>query len=114
MSRTPIYILMMLLPFCIMACTSKPTLEELKNNIGDTLLRQSGTFAVAFRDLATGETLLINEGEMFHAASVMKTPVMIEVYKQAAEGKLSLNDSVVIRNEFRSIVDSSFYSLQPA
>lgn len=114
MNRNPVYILMMILPFCIMACTSKPTLEGLKDNIGDTLSQQGGTFAVAFRDLTTGETLLINEAEVFHAASTMKTPVMIEVYKQAAEGKLSLNDPVEIRNAFKSIADSSVYSLQPA
>jgi beta-lactamase class A len=43
----------------------------------------------------------------------MKTPVMIEVYKQANEGKLSLNDSIEIKNSFRSIVDGSEFSLNP-
>jgi beta-lactamase class A len=38
---------------------------------------------------------------------------MIEVYKQAAEGKFSLDDSLTIRNEFKSIVDSSLFSLNP-
>jgi beta-lactamase class A len=69
---------------------------------------------VAFKDLQTGEEILINEKEFFHAASTMKTPVMIEVYKQAAEGKFSLGDSVVIKNEFKSIVDSSTYQLDSA
>ena len=44
----------------------------------------------------------------------MKTPVMIEAYKQAAAGKFSLNDLMVIKNEFKSIVDSSLYSLNAA
>src|SRR4030095_9024841 len=44
----------------------------------------------------------------------MKTPVMIEVFKQAAEGKFSLNDSITIKNEFRSIIDSSTYQLDSA
>jgi beta-lactamase class A len=43
----------------------------------------------------------------------MKTPVLIEVFKQLAQGKLSLNDSILIKNEFRSIVDGSVYSLNP-
>ncbi len=43
----------------------------------------------------------------------MKVPVMIELFKQATEGKFSLRDSVPVKNEFRSIVDSSFYSLKP-
>ena len=33
----------------------------------------------------TGEELLINARESFHAASTMKTPVMIEIFRQAAE-----------------------------
>jgi beta-lactamase class A len=37
---------------------------------------------------------------------------MVEVYKQAAEGKFSLKDSILIKNEFKSIVDSSLYSLR--
>jgi beta-lactamase class A len=42
----------------------------------------------------------------------MKTPVMIEVYKQASQGKFSLQDSVLTKTEFNSIVDSTF-SLSP-
>jgi beta-lactamase class A len=70
-----------------------------------------GTFAVAFEDLSTGSQLLIREKEMFHAASTMKTPVMIEVFAQSRAGKLSLADSIEIRNEFKSIVDGSPYQL---
>lgn len=70
-----------------------------------------GTCAVAFEDLANGSQLLIREKEMFHAASTMKTPVMVEVFAQSREGRFSLDDSVVIRNEFKSIVDGSAYQL---
>lgn len=72
---------------------------------------QEGDFAVAFKDLSSGETLFINEKETFHAASTMKVPVMIEVYKQAALGRLSLDDSIEVKNQFKSIVDSSLYHL---
>lgn len=93
------------------SCTPKPTLDKLKRDVINTLSESEGDFAVAFKDITTGETLFINEKEVFHAASTMKTPVMIEVYKQAAEGKFLLSDSVEVKNEFKSIVDSSLYSL---
>lgn len=48
---------------------------------------------------------------MFHAASTMKTPVMIEVYKQVANGKIKLTDLVKVDTTFKSIVDSTAYSL---
>jgi beta-lactamase class A len=90
------------------------SMQSLKQQITDTLSSQKGTFAVAFKDLQNGKEILINEHLPFHAASTMKTPVMIEVYKQAAAGKFSLNDSIVIKNQFKSIVDSSIYSLDSA
>jgi beta-lactamase class A len=90
------------------------TLQTLTQAIHDTLARHEGRFAVAFKDLSTGACIYVNEHETFHAASTMKTPVLVEVYKQAAEGKFSLSDSILVKNEFRSIVDSSTYSLNPA
>ncbi len=72
-----------------------------------------GRFAVAFKDLGTGNTLFLNEKDRFHAASTMKTPVLIEAYKQAAAGKFRISDPILIKNEFKSIVDGSIYSLDP-
>lgn len=88
--------------------------DSLLHNIQSELGRQKGFFAFAFKDLFTGETITWNEHESFHAASTMKTPVMIEVFKQVAAGKFSLTDSVMVKNEFKSIVDSSNYQLNPA
>ncbi len=70
-----------------------------------------GRFAYAVMDLQSGEQLLYNAREKFHAASTMKTPVMVEVYKQAATGKFNINDSLTVYNEFSSIVDRSKFSL---
>ena len=103
------FIIILLIPV-LLGC--KPSaLETLKLEIEKELSKNEGTFAVAFKDLQTGDTLFINARETFHAASTMKTPVMIEVYKQAHEGVWSLTDSVDIKNEFKSIVDGSLYSL---
>lgn len=90
---------------------SNRAMRNLKHQINNILANQKGTFAVAFKDLSTGRELLINEQENFHAASTMKTPVMIEVFKQVSEEKFSLTDSILIKNEFKSIVDNSSYSL---
>src|SRR5690242_3572849 len=84
--------------FAISSCSNEMTLKKLRKKIESRLAEQPGDFAVAFKDLSTGEELLINEQTNFHAASTMKMPVMIEVYKQAAAGTLSLNDSITIKN----------------
>ena len=91
--------------------TSKKALKTLQSDIEKELSGKKGTFAVAFKDLKTGRQINLKDKETFHAASTMKTPVMIEVYKQAGEGKFSLNDSIELKNEFKSIVDGSSFSL---
>jgi len=86
--------------------------QQLEQQIKTKLDQNSGTFAIAFKTIGENpKTLLINENEVFHAASTMKTPVMIEAFKQAKEGKLNLTDSILIKNEFKSIVDNSTFGL---
>jgi beta-lactamase class A len=84
---------------------------ELKSSIEKEFAEVEGEFALAFMDLEKGDKILINEKVEFHAASTMKTPVMIEVFRQAEEGRFRLDDSILVKNEFRSIVDSSLYSM---
>jgi len=95
----------------VLFAQSATGIQNLRQKIIDKLSSQKGTFAVAFKDVGTGKELMINEKEVFHAASTMKTPVMIEVFRQAATKKFSLNDSITIRNEFRSLADSSLFAL---
>ncbi|MEO8171562.1 MAG: serine hydrolase [Sediminibacterium sp.] len=87
---------------------------QLLENIKTELGKQKGVFALAFTDLQTKEQIVWNSSETFHAASTMKTPVMIEVFKQVTAGKYSLADKITIKNEFKSIVDGSVFNLNPA
>lgn len=88
---------------------------QLRNEILKEFAKQpEGNFAVAFKDLATGQEFLMNAHESFHAASTMKTALLIETFKQASEHKFSLSDSILIHNDFKSIVDGSTYSMDSA
>ncbi len=70
--------------------------------------------AVAYRTLDGSSEWFYQGDQSFHAASTMKIPVMMELYRQQTEGKLHLTDPLVVRNEFHSIVDGSPYHLNPA
>jgi beta-lactamase class A len=77
-----------------------------------TIVANSGAeVAVAFRTLDGRSELLLDPDKVFHAASTMKVPVMIELFRQVRAGTLSLDDQLPIRNEFHSIVDGSPYQL---
>ncbi len=87
-------------------------IERLEKLIAEKIESVDGTFALAFRDLQNPDNyIFINEKESFHAASTMKTPVMIEAFRQAANGVFSLSDSITVKNEFKSIVDGSTFSI---
>ncbi len=58
-----------------------------------------------------GKVFEQNADEIFHAASTMKVPVMMEVFKQIEAGKLNLDQQVTVKNQFSSIMDGSPYSL---
>ncbi|HEU0054066.1 MAG TPA: serine hydrolase [Longimicrobium sp.] len=94
-----------------------PEMPTLEAEIRSIIARAAGDTAevsVALRDLATGDSLLVDAHTVMHAASTMKVPVMLELFRRAEAGELSLDDSVAIRNEFRSIADGSTYALSPA
>lgn len=103
---------LLILIWVICMNNSYAQLEVLKKAILNEFKSVKGDFALALKDLSDENNLiLINEKENFHAASTMKTPVMIEVFKQANEGKFSLDDLITVKNEFKSIVDGSIYSM---
>lgn len=96
----------------LFTCKTTNPLGELKASVELQINDIEGDVAVAFLDLSNEEnSILINVDEEFHAASTMKVPVMIELYKQQAQGLINLNDSIVLVNEFKSIVDGSPYKM---
>src|SRR5947207_14965479 len=82
---------------------------DLKARVQELVDASGAEVAVAMRSLDGGSELLIDPDKKFHAASTMKVPIMIELFRQAEAGTLRLDDALPIRNEFHSIVDGSVY-----
>jgi beta-lactamase class A len=90
-------------------------LDSLRGSIGTRVAQVNGAVVgVAFLDLQTGDSLFVNADESFHAASTMKVPVMIELFRQIDAGRWQLDQKIPLANQFKSIVDGSPYSLNPA
>ncbi len=84
---------------------------DLKTRVQKLIDASGAEVAVAMRTLDGRDELLIDADRKFHAASTMKVPVMIELFRQADAGLLRLDEQLPIRNEFHSIVDGSVYQL---
>lgn len=89
-------------------------LENAKKSVLTRIEKSGAEVGIAFRTLDGKDEWYSRADEPFHAASTMKVPMLIELFRQVKEGKLKLSDTLVVRNEFRSIVDGSLYKLDPA
>ena len=108
---------MKIAPFvALLVVAAGPAQPAVERESGEAAVRRiiaaSGAeIAVALRTLDGSQELLIDADKPFHAASTMKVPVMIDLFRQARAGRLSLDEDLPVRNEFRSIVDGSRYAL---
>lgn len=67
--------------------------------------------SLSVHDLETGREINIRADESYHPASTVKTHLMMEVFRQAHAGQISLDDPLTIFNSFPSVADGSPYSL---
>ena len=88
-----------------------PSQGDLEPVLRRVIAASGAEVAVAYRTLDGRAELTIDPDKPFHAASTMKVPIMIELFRQARVGTLELDDTLVVKNEFRSIVDGSPYTL---
>ena len=57
-----------------------------------------GKIAIAVKHLGTGESYYLNADEPMPTASLIKFPVMVEVYQQVADGRVKLTDPVTLHD----------------
>ena len=91
-----------------------PKLAAAEQQIQKRIADSHADVGIAFRTLDGRTEWLYHADDSFHAASTMKVPVMIELYRQVQSGKLKLSDPLTIHNEFHSVVDGSPYKLDPS
>jgi beta-lactamase class A len=70
-----------------------------------------GQVSVTVIDLESGARIGIDDDVVMHAASTMKVPVLVELFRQVAEGRIGLDDPVEVRTTFTSMADGSRYEL---
>jgi beta-lactamase class A len=88
--------------------------DSLRARLEERIAATPGAFAgVYYKALSSGELVTIAPDSSFHAASTMKVPVMIEFFRQVERGGLSLQQPVLLVNQFASIVDGSSFSVAP-
>ncbi len=65
---------------------------RLRERVAAVAARLDGVLAVSVEDLAGGATLELRQDEVFPTASTIKVAVLYELYRQAEEGRLRLDE----------------------
>lgn len=107
--RFALGLMALLLPVSIAAQTT--SLDDAGKKVEQQAANAHAEVGVALRTLDGKSEWYLEADKTFHAASTMKVPVMIELFREVQAGKRKLSDPVVIKNQFASIVDGSPYTL---
>jgi len=68
------------------------------DKIYDILNELPGTIGLYYKDLTSGMEICHNEDIAFTAASVIKLPIMMDVYKRVSAGEMSLGDLLAMKD----------------
>ena len=71
--------------------------ETLDSRLSPLIQAHKGKVAVAVKNLETGESFAYRADVPMMTASLIKFPIMIEAYRQAAEKKVDLDKSVMLK-----------------
>src|SRR5437773_5043924 len=94
------FVLLVLLP-CSPAAAQAP--GPLREQLAARVARAPATgVGVYYKSLSRPDSLLLGANLRFHAASTMKVPVMVQIFRDADEGLLRLDDSLAVHAAFRS------------
>ena len=80
--------------------------EQFEAAMRQTARRLDGVAGYAIKDLGTGESFYLNADLVFPTASSIKLAVLLELMRQAQEGKLSLDEKHTIRRTETTVADN--------
>src|SRR3989475_12368716 len=91
------------------------TLSPLRERLAARVAQAPATgVGLYYRSLTRPDSLLLGANLRFHAASTMKVPVMIQIFRDADAGLLRLDDSLPVHVTFPSLVDDSPFAVDKA
>jgi beta-lactamase class A len=71
-------------------------LNQLKPRLEERISKHHGVVGLTVVDLRSGERLSIRGDEQFPSASVIKLPILVELFHQLERGPLKLSDQIVM------------------
>lgn len=74
---------------------------EFKNELNREVGSYKGKAGIVVKDLRTGWKVSFNEDQSFPSASLVKIPIMAASFKAAQEGRINLDDSMILKGSYK-------------
>jgi beta-lactamase class A len=89
------------------------TKAELESAVQAGAASIKGVVGVYMKHVESGETVGLNENRRFQLASVFKIPVLVTLYKQIHQGKVSLDDRINFEQKMITLGSGLMSSMKP-
>ncbi len=83
------------------SATPTPRFEDRTESVKKAIGQLQPGVAVGFQQLGSEKILLLGEQRSYEAASLVKVPVLVELYRRAEAGQLSLDEEMTFEERFR-------------
>jgi beta-lactamase class A len=106
-----------LVTFSVTESAAEDTYVSLQQSLENFAQSHNGVIGVSFTDLTTNHHIGVQDDIRINPASVIKVPVMVEVFRQVLDGRISLQDKLEMKRSdvmggsgflFRQKVGSSY------
>jgi D-alanyl-D-alanine carboxypeptidase (penicillin-binding protein 5/6) len=98
-TNTGPFMLRLVIVGCLLIFVRSVTAQSLAERLQPLISAHEGDVAVAVKHLKKGDSFSFKADEPMPTASLIKLPVMVEAYRQAAEGKIDLDKTVTFKEE---------------
>jgi beta-lactamase class A len=85
----------------VMADAGQAQFERMTSELGKMASRYPGRVAITLKDLKTGRRWDYHPDDLFPSASLIKVPVLVAAFYKIREGKLSLDERMVVSRRNR-------------
>jgi beta-lactamase class A len=76
--------------------------RELKNSLENKARLFNGYAGIIIEDLNTGWQFSLNKDKLFPSASIVKIPIMAACFQAACDGRLNLNEEMVLKDSHKT------------
>lgn len=86
---------------CVKHNVSLHTKEKVEQDIRNLALEYDGIIGAAAKNFNTGETIFVNADSLFPTASVIKLPILVELFSQAKSKEVDLQKYVTVHDSIK-------------